>query len=125
MSAKYLVDSTILIDHLNGIPQATRWLGALKPDEAQISVITRAEVLTKAGGKWEEVSALLDEFACLSIGPDEADLAAGLRNRFRLELPDAFQAVLAQNEELSLVTRDAADFKKVTDLQVIVPYHLG
>jgi hypothetical protein len=39
-------------------------------------------------------------------------------------LPDAFEAILAQNEEVSLVTRYAADFKKVPDLQVVVPYHL-
>jgi len=122
--AKYLLDSTILIDHLNGIPQATKWLSALTHDEAMISVITRAEVLVKAAEKWEAVSAFLDEYGCLSIGPDEADLAAGLRNRFRLKLPDAFQAVLARNEDLALVTRDAADFKKVDSLRVVIPYKI-
>jgi predicted nucleic acid-binding protein len=122
--AKYLLDSTILIDHLNGLKPATQWLSGLKQDEAMISVITRAEVLTKAGDKWEEVAALLDEYDCLSIGPDEADLAAGARNRYRLKLPDAFQAVLAQNEELSFVTRDAGDFKRVDDLRVLIPYKI-
>ena len=124
MPAKYLLDSTILIDHLNGIAPATKWLSALAQDEAVISVITRAEVLVKAGEKWESVTALLDQYGCLSIGPDEADLAAGLRNRHRLKLPDAFQAVLAQNEELTLVTRDLDDFKKISELQIKVPYHV-
>ncbi len=124
MAAKFLIDSTILIDHLNGIPRATEWLSGLQPDEALISVITRAEVLVKAGPKWEEVSAFLDEFGCLSIGPDEADMAASLRNRYRVKLPDAFQAVLARNQELTFVTRDAADFKKIEDLEVKIPYHV-
>lgn len=124
MSAKYLLDSTILIDHLNGIRQATDWLSKLGDDEALISVITRAEVLVKASEKWEEVSALLDEYACLPIGPDEADIAAGLRDRYRIKLPDAFQAAIAHNEEIVLVTRDAADFKKIPHLEVKIPYHL-
>ena len=121
---KYLLDSTILIDHLNGIKPATEWLSKLRPDEALISVITRAEVLVRAGDQWEEVSALLDEYECLPIGPDEADLAAALRNRYSVKLPDAFQAVLAKNQELTLVTRDEEGFKKIDDLKVKIPYKI-
>ena len=121
---KFLLDSTILIDHLNGIGRATEWLSKLHPDEALITVITRAEVLVKAGDKWEQVAAFLDEYDCLSIGPDEADLAAGLRNRYHIKLPDAFQAVLAQSQDLTLVTRDATDFKNIENLEVKIPYHI-
>ncbi|MBI2094872.1 MAG: PIN domain-containing protein [Candidatus Omnitrophica bacterium] len=124
MPARFLLDSTILIDHLNGIPQATEWLSGLKPDEALISAITRAEVLVKAGEQWEGVSAFLDEYDCLTVGPDEADMAAGIRNRYRLRLPDAFQAALAQSEELILVTRDAKDFQKIKELEVKIPYRI-
>ena len=122
MSAKFLLDSTILIDHLNGITKATDWLNTLGHDEAVISVITRAEVLVKAGKEWEKVSALLDDYGCLSIGPEEADMAAGIRNRYRVKLPDAFQASLAKIHELTLVTRDRTDFKKIEDLEVKIPY---
>lgn len=124
MSAKYLLDSTILIDHLNGIRQATDWLASLKPNEAMISVITRAEVLSKAGDQWEEISYMLDQYGCLPIGPDEADLAAGLRWKYSIKLPDAFQATLAKNEELIFITRDTVDFKKIDDLKIKIPYQL-
>ena len=124
MPAKFLLDSTILIDHLNGIASATQWLSKLQPEQASISVITRAEVLVKAAEKWEEVSAFLDEYNCLSVGPDEADIAAGFRNHYHIKLPDAFQAALARNYELTFVTRDAGDFKKVTDLDVTIPYRV-
>ena len=124
MSAKFLLDSTILIDHLNGIAPVTEWLSNLQPEEALISVITRAEVLVKAAEKWEEVSALLDEYTCLPIGPDQVDIAAGFRNRYHIKLPDAFQAALARDHELTLVTRDTGDFKKIADLDVTVPYHI-
>jgi predicted nucleic acid-binding protein len=124
LAAKFLLDSTILIDHLNGIRPATEWLAKLEQGEALISVITRAEVLAKAGEQWEAVSGFLDEYDCLTLGPDEADLAAGIRNRFHVKLPDAFQAVLAQNNELELVTRDTTDFQKISDLHVKVPYKI-
>jgi len=124
LPAKFLLDSTVLIDHLNGIAGATEWLSKLRPDEALISVITRAEVLVKASEKWEEVSALLDEYECLPIGPDEADMAAALRNRYPIKLPDAFQAALAKSQELVFVTRDTHDFKKIEDLKVQIPYRV-
>lgn len=124
MAAKYLLDSMVIIDHLNGILQATEWLKRLSAGEAVVSVITRAEVLVKAKDAWEAVQALLDEYPCLSIGPDEADLAAGLRNRYGIKLPDAFQAILAQNQSLVLVTRDKEAFKRIENLEVKIPYEL-
>lgn len=124
LPAKFLLDSTVIIDHLNGIEAATDWLLKLNPGEAVLSVITRAEVLVKAGNEWEYVSAFLDEYECLSIGPDEADLAAGLRSHHRIKLPDAFQAVLARDRELVLVTRDTEDFKNIQELEVKIPYKI-
>ncbi|MFW5802853.1 MAG: hypothetical protein ACOCWJ_02950 [Verrucomicrobiota bacterium] len=48
MNPKYLIDTVILIDQLNGIPAATEWLRNRKPGEAVTSLITRAEVLVGA-----------------------------------------------------------------------------
>jgi len=44
-----LLDSVILIDHLNGINKATRFVSDLDPQKTAISVITRAEVLVGVG----------------------------------------------------------------------------
>ena len=40
-----LIDSVILIDHLNGIDKATNFVFGLDPDKTAISVITRGEIL--------------------------------------------------------------------------------
>jgi predicted nucleic acid-binding protein len=40
-----LIDSVILIDHLNGISKATRFVLGLDPLQTAVSVITRAEIL--------------------------------------------------------------------------------
>jgi predicted nucleic acid-binding protein len=122
MSSKYLLDSTVVIDHLNGIEAATRWFASISPEETKISSVTRAEVLSKAAENWEAIQAFLDEFSCLPVTVDEADLAAVLRNKHRIKLPDAFQAALAMNEDLTLITRDESDFKKIPDLNFKIPY---
>lgn len=119
---KLLLDSVIVIDHLNGIEPATRYLSAHGADCA-VSVITRAEVL--AG--FDDANAalareLLDLFPTLPITLDIADLAARLRRTERWKLPDAFQAALAMHHGLALVTRNTRDFRSGSDLEVVVPY---
>jgi predicted nucleic acid-binding protein len=121
MDLKCLVDSNILIDHLNGEKKATHWLAQLKPDEASISVITRAEVLIRAQYD-DAVASWLDEYHCLSIDSETADLAARLRREWKWKLPDAFQAALCEQHNLILVTRDIKDFGKSPDLRVKMPY---
>lgn len=119
---KLLLDSVIVIDHLNGIELATGYLSAHGADCA-VSVITRAEVL--AG--FDEASAalareLLDLFPTLPITLDIADQAARLRRSERWKLPDAFQAALAMHHGLALVTRNTRDFRSGAGLEVVVPY---
>lgn len=119
---KLLLDSVIVIDHLNGIEPATRYLSAHGADCA-VSVITRAEVL--AG--FDDANAalareLLDLFPTLPITLDIADQAARLRRSERWKLPDAFQAALAMHHGLALVTRNTRDFRSGAALEVVVPY---
>ncbi len=73
MEVKILLDSVILIDHLNGFAVATEYLRTL--DGASVSVITRAEVLTGVpGGAVGSVTRLLDRYPTLSLDREIADL---------------------------------------------------
>jgi|GEM_PF-3153352 len=47
---------------------------------------------------------------------------ADLRRTRHWRLPDAFQAALALEHDLKLVTRNVKDFSKDRDLFVLVPY---
>ena len=106
-----LIDSVILIDHLNGIEKATRFIAKLDPLETAISVITRAEILTGLDEDQQaEVISLLDQYQLLIINKPIADLAANLRRKYGWKLPDAFQAALAQNHKVKLSTRNTKDF---------------
>jgi len=121
---RFLADSVILIDHLNGIEPATRFIEQ-NAERIAISVITRAEVLSGARPRaLAKLKRLLDLFPTLEISADIADRAAAMRRKHRWKLPDAFQAALAKHHGLRLVTRDARDFRPATHRFVIVPYVL-
>lgn len=119
---KYLLDSVIVIDHLNGRDEATEFI-ARHESQSAISVVTRAEVLSGLEGASSEITAiLLNHFETLPIDRTAADLAASLRRRFRWRPPDAFQAALVELHGLKLVTRNTKDFFPGKHAFVLVPY---
>ena len=123
MNSKFLIDSVIVIDHLNGVVEATKWLDSNCHGESVISAVTRAEVL--AGASVEEkyaVMRLLDKFECIPIDSGIADSAADLRKSNGWRLPDAFQAAIAMEYSLCLVTRNTKDFNPSKHDFVVVPY---
>ena len=120
-----LIDSVILIDHLNGISKATRFVLGLDPLQTAISVITRAEILAGLDQEGEvSVTPLLDQYRLLIIDKPIADLAAQLRRKYGWKLPDAFQAALAQHHKTKFTTRNTKDFDPKKHDFVEVPYSL-
>lgn len=119
-----LLDSTVLIDHLNGIRAATEYLRGVTTTAA-VSAITRAEVLSGyPDGDHAGVARMMDAFHFLPIDAAAADLAARLRHRHRWRLPDALQAALAQLHGLKLATRNTRDFPPRRHRFVTVPYRI-
>ena len=118
-----LLDSVILIDHFNNIPQATKFLLALDPEKTAISVITYAEILTGLD-KEEERKAhpLLNSFAMLEIDAAITEKAAALRRQHGWKLPDAFQAAIALKHGIKLCTRNTKDFNPKKYPFVEIPY---
>ena len=118
-----LLDSVILIDHFNGVAQATAFL-AERHGDSVLSVITRAEVLAGFSSVDDAgvAASLLDRFPTLGIDKAVADLAAALRREHRWKLPDAFQVAIAHKHALRLVTRNTRDFPPQQFDFVLVPY---
>ncbi len=120
-----LLDSVILIDHLNGIELAARYLEAINVQTTAISVITRAEILTGVNKDDNSlVVSLLDQFELLIIDKPISDLAAELRKKHGWKLPDAFQAALATHHKIKLITRNSKDFKPSVHQFVVIPYQI-
>jgi len=118
-----LLDSVILIDHLNGVAAAKEFVGTLNPEETAISVITRAEILVGVDTNNEDlVKAFLEQYHLLIIDKAIADLAADLRRREKWRLPDAFQAALCVYYKIKLITRNTKDFNPDLHDFVEIPY---
>ena len=120
-----LLDSVILIDHLNDIDQATTFILSLDPERTAISVITRAEILVGIEESEEAlVKAFLDQYYLLGIDREIADLAATLRRNYRWKLPDAFQAAISISNNIKLTTRNTKDFDPTKHSFIEIPYSL-
>lgn len=119
-----LLDSVILIDHLNGLTVATDYLREVA-GRAHISAITQAELLAGfAPGKAASVQQLLSRFPLRAIDRAHADRAAQLRRQHGWKLPDAFQAAAAQILGAKLATRNARDFDPRQHEFVVIPYEI-
>jgi predicted nucleic acid-binding protein len=117
-----LLDSVILIDHLNGVDAATSFRRA-QGAAAAVSSITRAEVLAGCGAlEAPRVAALLDRFRFLPMDAPVADEAARIRRDTGLKLPDAIQAAFALRHDLRLATRNLKDFRPARFPFVFAPY---
>ncbi len=120
-----LLDSVIIIDHFNSIPQATEFLLALDPEKTAISVITYAEILTGLDEDGErKARPLLNSFEMLDIDAVVAEKVAKLRRQHGWKLPDAFQAAIAILQNVKLSTRNTKDFDPQQYSFVEVPYFL-
>jgi predicted nucleic acid-binding protein len=139
MVMKLLLDSCILIDHFNAIPQATAYLKAHR-DEGCISVITKAEVLIgfDDAHSFKKAELLLSYFQLIELDKTITDLVIELRREqikkkttkqpyekvIQWKLPDAIQAAIAIYYNLKFVTRNTNDFDLNQHPFIEIPYVL-
>ena len=117
-----LFDTNILVDYLNGIPQAKAELGRYA-DKA-ISIITVMEVLIGETPESEApIRQFLNGFQHLAIEAAVSDAAIDLRRQHKIKLPDAIIWATAQVHGRVLVTRNTKDFPARSP-GVHVPYRL-
>ena len=108
---KYLVDSNIIIYHLNNEMVATKFLIKNYRDIA-ISQTTYVEVLSFPFTKEQEenVKRLLSKFNILDITLSISNQAVKNRKIKKIKLPDNLIASTAMVNSLILVTRNVKDF---------------
>jgi hypothetical protein len=116
---KYLVDSNVIIYHLNSEAIATKFLSQNYQDIA-ISQITYVEVLSFPFTQEEEkdVKTLLSGFIIIDITQSISNQAIENRKVKKIKLPDNLIASTAMVNGLILVTRNIKDFKAL-DIEVL------
>jgi predicted nucleic acid-binding protein len=120
---KYLVDSNIIIYHLNKNEFATKFLKDNYQDIA-ISQITFIEVLSFPFTIEQEkiVRELLESFQIIDINMDIANQAIKNRQHKKIKIPDNIIASTAMVNNLILVTKNIKDFNfldiKILDIEI-------
>ena len=103
-----LFDTNVLIDYLNGIPQAREELGLY--EERAISIVTWMEVMVGAPAPLAEATrSFLSGFEVIQLDEAVAERAVELRRIHRMKLPDAIIWASAGIRGALLVTRNSKD----------------
>lgn len=105
-----VVDTNILIDYLNGSPEAQRELDIF--DAVNISLISWMEVVVgaKEGEEESEIREFLRRFQVHPVDQGIAERAVEIRRTDKIRLPDAIIWGTAQQLGMLLVTRNIRDF---------------
>jgi predicted nucleic acid-binding protein len=116
---KYLIDSNIIIYHLNGNAIATVFISE-KLNESAISRITYLEVLSFDFTPIEEqnVINLLNTFRIIDTSQDIAEQVLRNRKIKSIKIPDNIIASTAQTNDLVLITRNVSDFSSL-DISIV------
>jgi tRNA(fMet)-specific endonuclease VapC len=127
----YLIDSDVVIDHLDDSPPATQLLEKLAAEGIAVSIITYMEAYqgvlrsphpTSARKQFE---AFLKTVPVLPFSPPVAKLCAKLREtlqkegkRVKARALDLMTAAIALEYGLTLVTRNVGDYTDIRGLKV-------
>lgn len=117
---RYLLDTTLIVDHAHGYEPAMKLLHRLYEEGADLFTCDVVVCEALSGGSDEHlsvVSRLLEPLEFVATDPDAARAAGGarlLRHRSggKLGLGDALIAAVAARLEATVVTRNRPDFAR-------------
>jgi|SRR6476659_4458490 predicted nucleic acid-binding protein len=128
MEIKFLLDSNAVIDFLGAkYPQeAMNFLKSVVDDIPNISIISEIEVLSYKTD--EEEYKVLQNFCMdavvLELSDEIVTKTIEVRIKHKLKVPDAIITATARVHNMTLITRNVADFGKIPSLSIINPWDL-
>lgn len=115
MGQGYLIDTNAIIDYLNDkLPEKSA--AFIEKIDPQLSVISRMELLAWPNATVEQLNVLeafISASNVFSLPEPVVIESIRIRKKFRIKLPDAIIAATSMVFELSLITQNTADFKKI------------
>lgn len=124
---KYLVDTTVLVDHLRNKPSAT---SLLEKEELVISQVTVAELIQGVKNRAElaAIEKLIKQFdinwSLVKINKSAINLLKKYFLKYNLQFLNAIIAATAIENSLVLVTDNIKHFKFIPHLKVISPMEI-
>ena len=128
MGVKYLWDSNIAIYYLQRqfpLPVEQFIDGILKENQPFLSAISEIELLCWKSPLQRDTDLLqgfLDDSLIIELDKRIKLTTADIRKVHKVKLPDAIIAATAIVYNLSLITRNTSDFKKIEGLTIVDPW---
>jgi predicted nucleic acid-binding protein len=125
----YLLDTNAVINYLDAsFPlSGMQLLNTIVDDEPMISIVTKMETLGYNFTSVEEQTTMetfINGSTVLDLNNDIVNKTIAIRKSKKMKLPDAIVAATALVYDLTLITRNTADFKNITELKTIDPHSL-
>jgi len=129
MGQNYLIDSNVLIDYMAGVIPAkgSDFVETLFDKQFLISVVTKIEVLgyNDLPHKMSAMRSFVSLSDILPLNESVTEKTIELKRSFRkMKLGDAIIAATAIDNNLTLITRNTADFKFIPRLTVLNLYEM-
>jgi len=126
MGQKYLTDTNVVIDYFAQLLPINA-INLIHTQPSQLSVVTRIELLS-----WQNLTPTETVFftdfiqSCIVFELDETVVVKTIevRKKYKLKLGDAVIAATALLYNLTLLSRNVSDFKRVPELKIINPHEL-
>lgn len=124
----FLIDTSVLVDHLRGFEPAKNLIRRVREKEfhAFISSITEAELFAGKDVKQEsrqlELMELISLFEKIILENKIAQKSGELRRNYDIELPDAIIAATAFHSKCVVLTKNKKHFGKIKEIKVEEPY---
>ena len=123
MGQRFLIDSNVVIDYLNGtLPSSgMNFMNRVVDDLTLLSVVTKIEVLGFPTSNQLLVD-FVDAAMILNLNSNVVNKTISIKKIHQIKLGDAIIAATAIVNSLTLVTRNVADFIKIVNLRVLNPW---
>jgi predicted nucleic acid-binding protein len=125
MGKSFLIDTNVVIDFSHGIfsEKSKDFVAGILNKEPIISAITKIELLG-----FSVVSPQIESFvrytSIIGINDSVIEKTIEIRKHCRIKLPDAIIAATALTNNLTLLTRNIADFRNIETLNIVNPHEI-
>ena len=123
---QYLIDTNALIDYLGkNLPtKGMKFMNAIIDAIPNVSVVTKIEVLSfnAPDEHYQMLTNFMNDATVFDLTSNIVDASILIRKKHKTKLPDAIIAATALVYDLTLITRNTADFKNIPQLKTLDPH---
>ena len=125
MGKSFLIDTNVVIDFSHGVlsEKSKKFVAEILNKEPNISAITQIELLGFSIVP-RQIESFVRYASIIGINDNVIEKTIEIRKYCRIKLPDAIIAATALVHNLTLLTRNIADFKNIENLNVVNPHEI-